>query len=700
MQYSVILFSCAVLHFSFSFSCCSFRFTFYGKFPQAHAELSNDGCGHSVLGPQSGHLSSKNYLGLYPNNSCEWNIRVSSSLRIVLTFEDLSIEGEDCRTDYLKVLKESKHVYWQHCGGVQSLPGPYPGPSQPLYTDESELTVSFRASRHTPGSSFQLSYSTVDHRDMLTCSNKGIHFSLSQYRKYCPAGCGAEMAAEVAGDVSHGYRHTSVLCKSAVHAGVILDQFGGPITVEEHRGLWHYEPVQANAPGLLLFTLITTDCTRQTVLQPVSASSSWLSDGPVGSEVDWSPNTTHLVSATGIWATEAKGRQWLELDLGEKKRITGILTSGVSSSDHYVKSYKILYKEKSHWQTYTQYNCSEDMIFEGNVDSLYQARNTFRPAIIARYVRVVPLQWHQGIGLMAELLGCPIVQNFPSTYVLGLEGYGRKDIRRLQGYKKTSTTGAPALLLSLRSLSPPHRKKNKENGYDSADKPQTGCWKQVKQPSARHLSTEFTFSYSSEKDPLPKMDLVTSTMADYQQPLMLGAGTVSRKGSTFRPMDTDAKNDANEATSHYDYLHTANQYALPLTNQEPEYATPIIERHTFRKDGFLPDASYSVPGVVLSKSPSFKARDSTNYRKQAGDLSGGYQTPQVKSDRANCSEGIYDSPKVSRPAVVENGACSDYQKPQGKGPVHESYSRPRDCVWPEPAVPHRPDPEGSSLGGT
>lgn len=40
-----------------------------------------------------------------------------------------------------------------------------------------------------------------------------------------------------------------------------------------------------------------------------------------------------------------------------------------------------------------------------------------------------------------------------------------------------------------------------------------GCWKQVKHPSARQQSTEFTFSYSSEKDHMPKMDLVTSDMA-------------------------------------------------------------------------------------------------------------------------------------------------------------------------------------------
>lgn len=189
---------------------------------------------------------------------------------------------------------------------------------------------------------------------------------------------------------------------------------------------------------------------------------------------------------------------------------------------------------------------------------------------------------------------------------------------------------------------------------------------------------------------------------------MLGVGTVSRKGSTFRPMDTDnSKDNTNESTSHYDYLHTANQYALPLTNQEPEYATPIIERHTFRKDVFFPDPGYSVPGVVLSKSSSFKAKDNSNYRKVVGgSMSGGYQTPLTKRDgpnpseggkpgRLNHSEGIYDSPKGRNPAVQQNGSCSEYQRPQAKG-----FLAPRDCVWLDASVPPRPEPEGCSLSGT
>lgn len=48
----------------------------------------------------------------------------------------------------------------------------------------------------------------------------------------------------------------------------------------------------------------------------------------------------------------------------------------------------------------------------------------------------------------------------------------------------------------------------------------SGCWKQVKHPSARQQSTEFTFSFSSEKDLMPKMDLVTSDMAG-QAPVSL-----------------------------------------------------------------------------------------------------------------------------------------------------------------------------------
>lgn len=52
-------------------------------------------------------------------------------------------------------------VYWEYCGG------PMPKPAQ-IHTDSSELTVRFRSSQHISGRGFLLSYSTENHKGILT----------------------------------------------------------------------------------------------------------------------------------------------------------------------------------------------------------------------------------------------------------------------------------------------------------------------------------------------------------------------------------------------------------------------------------------------------------------------------------------------------------------------------------------------------
>ncbi|RXN07456.1 CUB and LCCL domain-containing 1-like protein [Labeo rohita] len=626
--------------------------------------ITDDGCGHYVLGQESGVLSSKNYPGTYPNNSwCEWRIHVPIGHTIVLKFGDLNMEKKGCETDHLKVLKGSygmENVFWEYCG--DSMPN-----TTQVHTDSSELIVRFRSSQHISGRGFLLSYSTENHKVLDSLWSLSV-----TVMKYCPAGCAA-VTGDVSGDLSLGYRHTSVLCKAAVHAGVIMDQFGGPITVEERRGLSHYPAVRANGiqsiDGSLsesLFTFVTNDCSQQSVLQPVSTTTNLSSHNTSsdGTEVEWFPNSTQPGVSDDLNNKHPKS---LQIDLGEKRRITGILTTGltIAGFEYFVKNYKIEYRERNRWRTFVQYNNTDDMIFEGNTDSLHQTRNTFHPSIVARSIRIIPQQWHRIIAMKVQLLGCPYVKPIP----VNSSSPVTQEVRPTQSIHNDMTKPV-------------------------ASQADLGCWRQIKQPFARHQSTEFTIKYSSEKDPIQKLDLVTSAMAaEYQQPLMLGTDTVSRKGSTFRPMDTEAKDKNIEASSHYDHLQTGIQYALPLTNQEPEYATPIIERHAFRKDPFLPDPSYSVPGVVLNKSPSFRAVEGSNCRKVIGGLAGGYQMPHAKTDRGNYPEDIYDSPKIRKP-VVQNGSCSEYQRPQVKSPVRECYSTPRDCVR-LPFAGYRPDPEGS-----
>lgn len=45
-------------------------------------------------------------------------------------------------------------------------------------------------------------------------------------------------------------------------------------------------------------------------------------------------------------------------------------------------------------------------IFPGNGDNNVHKTNIFEPPLFARYIRLLPWEWHQRITLRLELLGC------------------------------------------------------------------------------------------------------------------------------------------------------------------------------------------------------------------------------------------------------------------------------------------------------
>lgn len=164
-------------------------------------------------------------------------------------------------------------------------------------------------------------------------------------------------------------------------------------------------------------------------------------------------------------------------------------------------------------------------------------------------------------------------------------------------------------------------------------------------------------------------------VSDYQQPLMIGTGTVTRKGSTFRPMDTEADEagpDA-EASGHYDCPLPAgrHEYALPLTNPEPEYATPIVERHLARAHTFSARSGYRVPGP----GPAHKHSLSSGAFSPAA----GYQLPPSPAP----ADPGYDKPKGGGGGGSAAGRADPaYQKPQVNPATNAAYLAPRDCLRP------------------
>ncbi|XP_054991500.1 discoidin, CUB and LCCL domain-containing protein 1 isoform X2 [Sorex araneus] len=386
---------------------------------QLRAQEPGDGCGHIVTYQDSGTVTSKNYPGTYPNHTvCEKTIKVPKGKRLILKLGDLDIESQTCASDYL-LFTSSSNQYGPYCGGLTA--------PRELLLNTSEVTVHFKSGSHISGRGFLLTYASSDHPDLITCLERGSHYLKTEYSKFCPAGC-RDIEGDISGNVVDGYRDTSLLCKAAIHAGIIADELGGQISVLQRKGISRYEGILANGvlsrDGSLSdkrFLFTSNGCSTSLSLEPdrqMRASSSWKWVNEIEEPVQWSPGQAQLQDQGPSWASAESSQnpeqqEWLEIDLGEKKKITGIRTTGSTQSNFnfYVKSFVINFKNNSKWRTYKGIINKEEKVFQGNSNFRDPVRNNFIPPIVARYVRVVPRKWHQRIAMKVELFGCQITQS-------------------------------------------------------------------------------------------------------------------------------------------------------------------------------------------------------------------------------------------------------------------------------------------------
>ncbi|KAM9347623.1 coagulation factor V [Symphorus nematophorus] len=136
-----------------------------------------------------------------------------------------------------------------------------------------------------------------------------------------------------------------------------------------------------------------------------SEASSWYS-GP------WKPSLARLNRQGTINAWQAKYNdmgQWLQVELPQTKKITGIITQGAKSlgTEMYVISYTLQYSDNGiHWTQYTDDEDHPFKTFMGNTDNNEHVKNYIYPPIFSRFIRIVPRSWMGSITMRIELLGC------------------------------------------------------------------------------------------------------------------------------------------------------------------------------------------------------------------------------------------------------------------------------------------------------
>uniref|UniRef100_A0A8D2J2Q1 Discoidin, CUB and LCCL domain containing 1 n=3 Tax=Varanus komodoensis TaxID=61221 RepID=A0A8D2J2Q1_VARKO len=673
------------------------------RFSPASAQ-TGDGCGHSVLTPSSGSLTSKNYPGTYPNfTSCEWKIQGAAGSHLSLAFGDMDIEAsEGCKLGFLLLSSPPDGSSF----------GPYCGYSNPphsvLVMNSSSVTVLFNSTTHRSGRGFLLSYASGNQPDLISCLQKGIHYDKQLIRAYCPAGCKG-VTGDLWGNADQGYRDTSVLCKAAVHAGVISDEQGGEITVSREKGITLYESVFANglhskrgslSEKRLIFHRA---CAGALEVASFSASSHWHEQNILGEKEAWTADQASFRAGSTSWAAgQSSADQWLEIDLGGRRNITGIITKGSSQKhNYYVKSYQVLFsRDGKKWKTYKSKRGNEDKLFEGNSNSFQEVSNAFIPPILARYLRISPQTWNQRAALKVALLGCQAPRlKIPRPYSNGGSQpsvhQGSKELPIWTSSSPAVFTTIPGIVISSEKTGPPllvmlligglvllfsalllvvflcHKKRKTAEQDSSGLK---GCtapeMSQVYSRSTVPLSTSDMASFPRAGTPV---DLSRVQSPEYAEPDVVQVSPGSPvAASTFKPA-LDEGYTLPLVVSHYDVPGQHHEYAEPLL-QEPEYATPFLEqpaelaggpgrkslclvRGTPSAQGLVPPAPseaqlhYDFPAARLPAKPAGGPDEALSPREDSAQARG----PGDTASQDSCTLSQRNGPPAGPPATSPRG---------------------------------------------
>jgi len=98
------------------------------------------------------------------------------------------------------------------------------------------------------------------------------------------------------------------------------------------------------------------------------------------------------------WGT-SDGKQYVTMDVGEEKMISGLITQGRADMNQFVTEFKVAYSSDNASFKYVR-NAS----FAGNADRSTKVVNYFVRPILARYIRILPLKYYNHMSLRCEVL--------------------------------------------------------------------------------------------------------------------------------------------------------------------------------------------------------------------------------------------------------------------------------------------------------
>ncbi|XP_039997971.1 neuropilin-2a isoform X2 [Xiphias gladius] len=413
-------------------------------------------CGGVYDASAAGYITSPGYpLEYPPHQNCHWIITAPEpSQRIVLNFNPhFEIERLDCKYDFIEIrdgTSDTADVLGRHCSNIAPAPIISSGPS---------LQIRFVSDYAHQGAGFSLRYEIF---------KTGSEFCFRNFTS--PSGM-----IESPG-FPDKYPHNlecSYMIIAPPHMDITLtfltfDLENDPLLVGEGDckydwlDVWDGLPQVApligrycgtkippeiqSSSGLLSLSFHTDmavakdgfsaryNMTHKEVADSFHCStalgmeSGKISDDQITASTTfydnrWLPRQARLNNDDNAWTpSEDSNKEYIQVDLHFLKVLTGIATQGAISKEtqksYYVTTFKLEVSTNGEdWMVYR--HGKNHKIFHANTDPAEVVLNRVPQPVLARFVRIRPQTWRNGIALRFELYGCQIT-DAPCSDLQGL----------------------------------------------------------------------------------------------------------------------------------------------------------------------------------------------------------------------------------------------------------------------------------------
>uniref|UniRef100_H2TEY0 Neuropilin n=1 Tax=Takifugu rubripes TaxID=31033 RepID=H2TEY0_TAKRU len=402
-------------------------------------------CGGVLDASKAGYITSPGYpLEYPPHQNCHWVITAPEpSQRIVLNFNPhFEIERLDCKYDFIEIrdgTSDTADVLGRHCSNIAPAP---------IISSGSSLQIRFVSDYAHQGAGFSLRYEIF---------KTGSEFCFRNFTS--PSGM-----IESPG-FPDKYPHNlecSYMIIAPPHMDIMLtfltfDLENDPLLVGEGDckydwlDVWDGLPQVApligrycgtkippeiqSSSGLLSLSFHTDmavakdgfsaryNLTRKEVSDSFHCSttlgmeSGRISDDQISASTTfydnrWLPRQARLNNNDNAWTpSEDSNKEYIQVDLQFLKVLTGIATQGAISKEtqksYYVTTFKLEVSTNGEdWMVYR--HGKNHKIFHANTDPAEVVLNRVPQPVLARFVRIRPQAWKNGIALRFELYGCQI----------------------------------------------------------------------------------------------------------------------------------------------------------------------------------------------------------------------------------------------------------------------------------------------------